>query len=295
MVYPCALLLLFCLPISTAEISDLLHTLESYKGQMDQGKVVKQYVEYYSQLLSFLTVNDQYLHESEKVVVQKVRSGVNAARKCFDKTIKNVAVVKEQGNVLNLALNSSANKTKEEKVGVAMYYFSIFAKDMDENMDKSEELTQQTIDELRNVQLEMKFAVETLERVQTDSGVWFAVKVVTLGTLGVLGAVGSPLLPAAIVVVVDTMYIANVHGDFQQMQGEYSEHIKGLKAISNATEVLREGLDATLKQFRSISAKLEIAGTITEKEIISPNPDVEYDVLLSFVWELISSCETYLN
>ena len=115
MAYFRVLLLLFLLPIATAETSDLLKDLESYKSVMDRAADIKKYIEQFYNIINYMKERGQYLVDKEKAVLERIGSGLSLGQEGLEKAAVGVTLIKEQLNALLLLLDPSIPGTQTRK------------------------------------------------------------------------------------------------------------------------------------------------------------------------------------
>ena len=119
----CVLLLLFLLPFSTGEWSDLVKGLDFYKNLTVGAVGLKQYAIHLSNAVDYIKWEaiDEYLDDNEKEALDELSSGLSQVQEALVKAARGVTVIKERSNALLLVLNLTAIKTEEECRSV--YYF----------------------------------------------------------------------------------------------------------------------------------------------------------------------------
>ena len=113
MAYFCILLLLFLLPLATAETSDLLKELESYKSEMEWAVGIKLYTKQYSEIIHYMKEMDPYLVDEEKAVIERISSGLSLAQKGLKKATCGVKLMSEQLTILLLLFSQWHGREKD--------------------------------------------------------------------------------------------------------------------------------------------------------------------------------------
>ena len=292
-------------PVELTAIPELLkqgmEVYESLKDDMSRALGLQEYAEHLTRIVqSFKDVNE-YLNESEKVVLGKLTAAHDKAQEGLDKASVVVTVIKEQSGVLVSVLEPSAEGTDQEKMWAACQYFSGFAKDMEGKVKEAEDALREASNILEGAQNELLSIVNTLKRVQDQfvrekQAAQASARAAAYGGAAaglILGPIGLVISYSIAAGVTEGLTIPDIEADFAKQRQTISGYIEGFKKMSKETNELQEQLDAKRKQLIDIHGKLSTTGSLAGADIKLMSIK-HFNLVRKNAEALVRACERFL-